>query len=203
MTSKSKLDAIGYLSAIEMNGVGFVGGLLIVNQNARPLEFHCTSPFQPSQAQRVLYGGTLKKCLLAEQIPTALIQKTKRRPDIILVNEVLMLEVRDVFQKPVGCLTANLDESETENRCRSDAEDSISNTASVPISSEPDTLRIGSTLFVQHDSFSFAVHQSFDSDQQSIVRGLQQVAMHVDVDEPFERLKLALGETGKASSHAA
>ena len=52
-------DLVGFLSVRYRSEHGFFGGYLIVNQLARPLEFHCTMPVRPSRSQELLYGKTL------------------------------------------------------------------------------------------------------------------------------------------------
>ena len=56
--SKS-LPAIGFLTALEDPQHGFFGGYLVLSELGRPLEFHCSTPVLPNQAQRILYGKTL------------------------------------------------------------------------------------------------------------------------------------------------
>lgn len=56
---------------------GYTGGLLLVCQRGRPLEFHCTEPVQPSRAEQILFGPTLKEHLCGEQIGGALVAKAK------------------------------------------------------------------------------------------------------------------------------
>lgn len=65
----------GYLSVVEED-IGHVGGLLVLNVQARPVEFHCTAPVKPSRAQEVLYGVTLRAYVI-EQIAATLTAKSK------------------------------------------------------------------------------------------------------------------------------
>lgn len=79
---------IGYLSTVESADHGFFGGYLVVSLLGRPLEFHCTAPVQPSRAQQILYGPTLRAYLLGEQIGGALLAQAKLRPNLVLVDQV-------------------------------------------------------------------------------------------------------------------
>ena len=58
---------LGFLTVIECARDGFVGGLLILNQLGRPLEFHCSVPVRPNRAQEILYGPTLCGFLCGER----------------------------------------------------------------------------------------------------------------------------------------
>ena len=65
--SKS-LPAIGFLTVVTIPDQGLVGGYLVLNAAARPLEFHCTTPVRANRAQEILYGPTLRPYLFGEQI---------------------------------------------------------------------------------------------------------------------------------------
>src|SRR5688500_11494160 len=60
-------QALGFLTVVEHDQFGLVGGYLILNSSGRPLEFHCTAPVKPSRAQQILYGPTLTPYLYGEQ----------------------------------------------------------------------------------------------------------------------------------------
>ena len=82
-TDKS-VTCVGYLSVLEED-IGQIGGLLLLNVQARPVEFHCTAPVKPSRAQQVLYGVTLQAYVI-EQIAATLIAKTKLSPTFIATD---------------------------------------------------------------------------------------------------------------------
>ncbi|MCA9267141.1 MAG: hypothetical protein KDA41_01655, partial [Planctomycetales bacterium] len=77
--SKS-LHSIGFLTAVHDPEQGWIGGYLLLNTAARPLEFHCTSPVRPNRAQEILYGPTLGEFLLGEVIGQTLIKKSEISP---------------------------------------------------------------------------------------------------------------------------
>ena len=165
--------------------LGFVGGLLIVNRNARPLEFHCTAPIQPKPAQSVLYGATLNRYLLEEQIPQALVAKTKARLDLILTNQLGMLNFRDHCDIPVGVLAGD---EWGGNQSESDSSSGVV---------------IGEIEFSQVAGKTVAHRSQFQQDRERIEQAVQDVALCVEVDEPFERLSIAIQETCKSLSNAA
>jgi hypothetical protein len=102
--SKSGKDGLrlGFLSAIEVTGKGFVGGLLVTTQHGRPLEFQCTTPVRPNPTQKILYGPTLQSYLLGELIGQTLIQRAQVKPQLVLVDDSDMLELRPHVQIPVA-----------------------------------------------------------------------------------------------------
>ena len=58
MSGSAKTDQLrlGFMETIEVEGRGHIGGLLITNQNGRPLEFQCTTPVRPNRPQEILLG---------------------------------------------------------------------------------------------------------------------------------------------------
>jgi hypothetical protein len=77
--------AFGYLLVVEDDLHGYTGGLLVVCDRGRPLEFHCTEPVQPSRAQQILFGPTLRDFVCGEQIGGALVGKCKLPLSLLLV----------------------------------------------------------------------------------------------------------------------
>ncbi|MDB4533433.1 hypothetical protein N9242_01075 [Vicingaceae bacterium] len=87
-------DSIGFLTVLEIDDLGFCGGLLILNSLGRPLEFHCTVPVSTNRAQKILYGPTLRSFLFNEKIGMSLYHKAKKKPQVLVTNlaEFLQLE---------------------------------------------------------------------------------------------------------------
>ena len=79
-------DSLGFLSVVEEESLGFVGGLLVVDRWARPLEFHCSTPVRPTRAQEILYGATLQDYLFGELIGGALVAKCENTPAALFVD---------------------------------------------------------------------------------------------------------------------
>lgn len=73
----SRRPTFGYLLVVEDDRYGFTGGLLVVCEKGRPLEFHCTEPVLPSRAEQILFGPTLRGYVCGDQIGGALISKAK------------------------------------------------------------------------------------------------------------------------------
>ena len=70
-------DTLGYYTVVEDQNTGWTGGLLLLNQAGRPLEFQCTLPVRPSRAHEILFGDTLREHVIAEVIGKLLIEKCR------------------------------------------------------------------------------------------------------------------------------
>lgn len=95
---------LGFLTAIELPGGGYVGGLLVTNQFGRPLEFQCTTPVRPNRTQEILYGPTLRPYVLGELIGKTLLDKAAVKPDLVLTEGDELLELRRHVPQPVAVI---------------------------------------------------------------------------------------------------
>jgi hypothetical protein len=93
---------LGFFTAIELPGGGYVGGLLVTNRFGRPLEFQCTTPVRPNRTQEILYGQTLRPFLLGELIGKTLVEKAAVKPDVVLTEAEDLLELRSHVPQPVA-----------------------------------------------------------------------------------------------------
>src|SRR3990172_5492533 len=80
---------------------GYRGGLLVTDSRGKPLEFRCTSPIRPNQVQRILYGRTLMPYLAVQLIGVPLLSSVAEKPNIIVVNFDVFLDLREFVQQPV------------------------------------------------------------------------------------------------------
>jgi hypothetical protein len=91
-TTPNSLSTFAFLTVLEIPQVGYCGGMLVLNQWGRPIEFHCSAPVNPTRTQEILFGSTLKAFLFSEQIASALLEQTKKRPQLILVDQPQLLD---------------------------------------------------------------------------------------------------------------
>jgi hypothetical protein len=94
--------ALGFLTILEHEHQGLVGGYLILNAAGRPLEFHCTAPVRPNRAQEILFGPTLESYLYGEQIGQTLLAKGSVEPLAVCTDIERALSVRDYVNIPVA-----------------------------------------------------------------------------------------------------
>lgn len=94
---------LGFIAAVEVEGRGHVGGLLVTNHNGRPLEFQCTTPVRPDRTQEILYGRMLRPWLLGELIGKTLMDRVSIKPDVVFTSDPDILELRNHTSSPVAC----------------------------------------------------------------------------------------------------
>ncbi len=102
---------LGFLHVVEVAAVGHVGGLLVSNHLGRPLEFQCTTPVRPNRTQEILYGPTLKAVVLSELIGKTLADRVQVKPELLIVDQPELLDLRRFVDVPVVLLVKAVDES--------------------------------------------------------------------------------------------
>lgn len=96
----------GFFTVLRTPDQALVGGLLLLNAQSRPLEFHCTAPVRPNRAQEILYGSTLLPYLYGEQIGKALLAKCSHKLALVFTDSEPGLWLREVSDCPVICVPA-------------------------------------------------------------------------------------------------
>ena len=151
---------------MEIQGLGFCGGLLVLSSRGRPVEFHCTSPVLANRAQQILYGQTLREFVCCDQIGVALVEKVKSNLDMILVDDRQFSMLADLLPHPVAVV--------------SDTEETVGN---VPQQT------IGSRLEIAGQQFEVFGGRNDQTEQL-----LEHFVGHLPADEPFERIRAAISE---------
>lgn len=171
MTATRETLRLGFLTAVENPADCFVGGLLVTNHLGRPLEFQCTTPVKPNATQKILYGPTLRPFVFTELIGKTLFDRAEVKPDLLIVEQSELLELRQHIPAPVACL----------------ADDPGNNQpALVPAGTAESAMTIGGR--------QLRVHNRHEADRQSIERRCHLLPERADLQEPFERVREALGE---------
>ncbi len=155
---------LGFLRIVEVDGA-FVGGMLVTNRMGRPLEFQCTTPVCANRTQQILYGTTLRPFLFCELIGRTLFERLQVKPQLILVSQRELLELREHVAVPVGCLAGSGDEE------------------------LPDETR----LAVGRNSICF--HVEYGGDTELVHNRLGAFPQDADLQEPLDRVADALNET--------
>lgn len=163
--------SIGFLTVVENTELGLLGGYLLLNVAARPLEFHCTAPVKPSRTQEILYGPTLRPYLFGEQIGQTLLAKSKLTPVVVCTDSQPVLAARDGAHVPVVLVADG-------------------------ISSE-----LGGGFSLAKNTVMTV--PGFESDERAIREAWPALADHLDLLEPFARIREALDEAQKMARQAA
>ena len=104
---------LGFLTVVADDDLGLVGGYLLLDAAARPVEFHCTAPLRPTRAQRILYGPTLSAYLHGEQIAPALVAKSEHAPLAVLTDVEAVLAARTRVDVPLALVASGVNDGAT------------------------------------------------------------------------------------------
>ena len=170
------LSAFGFLTVRDDPDHGQFGGYLILCPLGRPLEFHCSTPVLPSRAQQILYGPTLGPYLLGEVLGQTLVEKAQLSMLAILTDNLDMQSIALSGSEPV------LYVSRPQN-------------PSPP--SEPDTAQQAPEVHL--GGYQLSGTEVCTWNPQRIGELLGDLASRVDLLEPFERIRLAIGEAQRIS----
>jgi hypothetical protein len=176
-SSAKSAPCLGFLTVIENDQLGLLGGYLLLNAAGRPLEFHCTAPVKPNRAQEILYGPTLRPYLYGEQIGQTLLARSKLTPLVVCTDSEPMLAARDFTHLPLVLILP---------------------AESMSLSPEP---RTPSPFPLAKSRAVTAPH--YASDQQAITSAWPAQADQLDLAEPFSRICEALDEAQKSARQAA
>lgn len=168
------IPAFGFLTIVEQPEIGFLGGYLVLNARARPLEFHCTAPVKPNRTQAILYGPTLRPYLCGEQIGQALIARAKMETLLLFTDDEAAVGVREFTSVPVVFI-------------RRQAEEPV----------------VASHLPLPLGDYSAALENRYSSDHPAVLRIWKEHGHSLDLLEPFGRIREALKEAQKSVRAAA
>ncbi len=167
--SSSPVTRFAFLTVLEIPEVGFCGGMLILNQWGRPVEFHCTAPLAPTRTQEVLFGATLKTFLYCEQIAAALLEQAKQPPQVLLVDHLQLLDAHALTEVPLLLLTR--DETPLPTRLWN---------GRIAVPSVVDDWQVISVAKA--------------GEERRILAAAQEFSEQLPLDEPFERIRNAIEE---------
>lgn len=171
MTQKTgkSLPPFGFLNAIESPELGLLGGYLVVSAEGRPLEFRCTTPVRASRAQEILYGTTLGAHLHSEVLGRPLLAGARLRPPTILVPNAAWRQLAWQVDAQIVQL-AQAESSADSANC---------------VASDGPGHQVGRFWLEEVEGKQL-------SDE--VLASLERLSQFVPLDEPFERIELALDE---------
>ncbi len=186
-------SALGFLTMLEHEQHGLVGGYLILNTNGRPIEFHCTAPIKANRAQQILFGPTLDAYLYGEQIGQTLLAKCSLELLAVCTDVERALCVRDYASSPVALVIGG--------DTTPDAGLGVSAEGATPAAT---LWRVDSAqqagphlneLAIGRNRLAVPAHR--DTDQRALAERLEPWAA-LDLSEPFERIRQAIEEAHKS-----
>jgi hypothetical protein len=173
---------LGFLTVVQETN-GYVGGYLVTNAWGRPLEFRLSTAVQATRVQQILYGSTLEPYICAEVIGKALVDKTAIAVQLILTDREPMLELRSVVSTPVAWIMSAEQPQTGARQANYHEENAGLNGASSCSKVQP-----GAPL---------VCHPLFPEDEPPVRRILDGTYGHLDLAEPFARIREAVAEARK------
>ena len=189
-SGQKSLPAIGFLTVTRDDEHGFFGGYLILNALGRPLEFHCTAPVRPNRAQEILYGPTLEPYLCGERIGQTLLSKSKVLPALAVTDLESVLAARPFVSLPLALLLAREEELDS-------GPDTSMTVRRVDDPEQLPTMARGRLQRLDVGGFTVGVSQDKPQDLQQVADQCPQFIETIDLSEPFERIREAIGEARK------
>lgn len=177
----NSLPAFGFLTVSEDDQHGFFGGYLVLSQLGRPLEFHCSTPIFPSAAQRILYGSTLRSYVLGELIGQTLVKKAKLPVEIVLTDLEEMLSLGLVWDGLLGWLSPS---GETDDH-------------------DPAAIENVDAPVVELDGYRLMGSATCRWSAEAMRETLTPVSSHIDLAEPFDRIRQAIEEAQRVTRSSA
>ena len=176
VTTSKPLPAFGFLTAVEDLQHGFFGGYLVISDTGRPLEFHCSTPIRPNQAQRILYGPTLRPYLLGEVIGQALVNKAQIPVKTLLTDLEEMLSLALLVDYPVLWI------EEANEKPQEGQADSLGHIPQISL-----------------EKYGIRGTSTCNWEPQSMKATLEQLFANIDLQEPFGRIRDAIAEAQRLS----
>lgn len=183
MADNKEVVAIGYLSVQQDDRLGWTGGLLVLNNGGRPLEFQCTLPIRPTRAHEILFAATLRQHLIGEVIGPTLMSKCRTPLSILCCEQVEALKLQD----------------------NADATSSSCPVVLVTSAAEPDEGPIDADMITGHDEVRFGSTTLLVAIERSeeVAQIVRQLGEFPDAVEPFERIREAIREAQSQIARAA
>ncbi len=92
---------LSYIQVVDSQPFGIRGAAMITNEYGLPIEFRYSDPVTPTQIQRALFGQSLEHHLIVEVVGNALLQALDNKPDIIIVEQPILLNLAAIAKTPV------------------------------------------------------------------------------------------------------
>ncbi len=159
---------VAFLIKAQFEEESIRGAVLVTDVNTTPLEFRVTSVVKPNDLQKTLYGEILDKYICIELLELPLLNALKEKPDILVVQNPLFLNVNLKAEIPPIVLL-------------SEAQVHPDGTVTQQLDSPKS----------QHGSLYISILKAYEKDLISAKEILNQIARYRDLIEPFKRTEAA------------
>ena len=205
-TSKP-LSAFGFLTVLEDPTHGFFGGYLVLSELGRPLEFHCSTPIQPNQAQKILYGATLRSYVLGELIGQTLVAKAQIPVHAVLTDQEDLMSLALIRPETLVCVE-NVPKAmapETTDPQTTDPQVTNPQVTNPEVTNELSPEGISEQPLTNVPELVLGTRRLWGTStcswQPEMLRSaLSPLIAHVDLCEPFERIREAIREAQRVST---
>lgn len=173
--TKITVDCVGFLGLFSNNDEDYAGAILVTDDQGIPLEFRYTEKVKPTELQKTLYGKTLLTNIGVSLCGVPLIQAIETRPNFVLVNNEILLNVRKNSRFPIIFL-----------KHFSNSNDHSINAADV-IEWENQKNNKNEQI-----PFQYTTLPSFEADLAKVMDSIAYLSSGFNLFEPFQRIEKAL-----------
>lgn len=145
----------------------------MLSELGRPLEFHCSTPVMPNQAQRILYGKTLSAYVLSDLIGQTLLGKSQLPVTAVLTDQREMLGLTLLRDETIICV-------ESTGRAEGHAQDAVG-------------------PYFELGSYRLSGSGTCIWQPAELQPVIQNLATRVDLNEPFDRIREAIREAQRVT----
>jgi hypothetical protein len=168
---------LGFLTILQENN-GYLGGYLVTNQWGRPFGFWLTTAVQPNRVQQILYADTLVPYICGDLIGKTLVDKAALPVQAVFTESEAALDLRLKLEVPVAYLPQV---------------ERMEQPVLAGVTAAPTAVGVPF-----HPRDQLRTHAAFPGDAQLLQELLDRLHRSFDLTEPFQRIRLAMGEAKKS-----
>lgn len=176
------ITKIGFYALFDVESKdGYLASILITDTQGIPLEFKCTHSIKPTQIQKALYGVNLKTYIANNLCAVPLLNNITNKPDIIFINDRMMMEIREKTNIPTFFVLRDLSQY---NNQGNEIKDLIK---LEQLKNEYTPIYIDFQRFYQNDLHIINLQ-------------IKEILNNIDLLEPFERMSSVVKILGKTDN---
>ncbi len=178
--SQALLAFIGLYQTLSKDG--YIGSVLVTDQQGVPQEFRCTHPVKPNTVQKPLYGSALEPYIGVHLCGIPLLKSLNNTPALVIVDKGALLSIRKSIDFPVVSLSGN-EKKDAYGAVSDNGRGKNGEKLTSPNGRYPDIL--------------VSVHGNYANDMEEARGLLYRTYGVMDLIEPFERMGTAIEVLGK------